>query len=164
MTDGPAPVARPPAAMLRDPGHCLALGAGSGLAARAPGTWGSLVGLVLFVPLAGLATPVQLGLVALLFVAGVPICARTARALGVHDHGAIVLDEVVGVMLTLSFCFVDSLWWLLAFVAFRFFDIVKPWPIRAVDRRVGGGLGIMLDDVLAAVYAIGVIKVFEYFS
>ena len=99
-----------------------------------------------------------------MFLGGVPICARTALALGEHDHGAIVWDEVVGVMLTLSFCSMGILWWVAGFAAFRGFDIAKPWPIRWFDREVGGGLGIMLDDVLAAIYAIGVLKLIEYFS
>jgi len=97
-------------------------------------------------------------------LAGVPLCERTAAALGEHDHGAIVLDEVVGYLVTVSFCSSGVPGLLVGFCAFRFFDIVKPWPIRLVDRRVGGGLGIMLDDLLAAVYALLAVEIFEYFS
>ncbi len=153
-----------PPALLRDPGHCLALGLGSGLLRPAPGTWGTLVGVACYWPLAGLPPPAYLALVALLFAAGVPLCGRTARALGEHDHGAIVLDEIVGYLVTVSFCSSGPVGVLVGFLAFRFFDIVKPWPIRQADRAVGGGFGIMLDDLLAAGYALCVLEIFEYLS
>ncbi|MEQ8230751.1 MAG: phosphatidylglycerophosphatase A [Gammaproteobacteria bacterium] len=151
-------------ALLRDPGHCLALGLGSGLLRPAPGTWGTLVGVLCYWPLAGAPFAVYGAVVMFLFVVGVPLCARTARALGTHDHGGIVLDEIVGYLATVTFCSSGVIGALAGFVAFRFFDIVKPWPIRLVDRRVGGGLGIMLDDLLAAIYACIVLELFEYLS
>ena len=87
------------------------------------------------------------------FVLGVYWCDRSSKALGVHDHGGIVWDEMVGYWLTMFLAPVGWLWWVLGFVLFRIFDILKPWPINWLDRRVHGGLGIMVDDILAAVYA-----------
>ena len=99
------------------------------------------------------------------FYANKPLeLARTAAALGSHDHGAIVIDEIVGMLLTVSFCSSGPIGVLVGFCAFRFFDIVKPWPIRLADARLGGGLGIMFDDLLAAGYALAVLEIFEYFS
>lgn len=155
---------RPTVAMLRDPGHFVALGAGSGLSPWAPGTCGTLLGVALYWPLQSLPLTAYLALVAALFVIGIPLSARTARALGAHDHGAIVIDEIVGLLLTVSFCSSGPIGVLIGFCAFRFFDIVKPWPIGLADSRLGGGFGIMLDDLLAAVYAVMVLETFEYFS
>lgn len=87
-------------------------------------------------------------------VGGVYLCGFTARALGVHDHSGIVWDEIVGYFVTM-FAAPEGWQWVLAgFVLFRFFDIVKPWPIHWLDRRVGGGLGIMLDDIVAGLFAL----------
>lgn len=139
--------------MLRDPGHLLALGLGSGLAPMAPGTFGSALGLLLAVPLARLgAGPFAVATLALV-VLSIPLCGRLSRALGVHDHGAIVLDEFAGVWLNLliAVLLAGFSWPVLAasFFWFRVFDIAKPWPIRLVDRRLKGGFGIVLDDLLA---------------
>lgn len=155
---------RPDARWLRDPGHFLALGAGSGLAPFAPGTFGSLVGVGVFLALAPLGTLACVGAALLMILVGVPLCGRTARALGVHDHPAIVWDEVTGVVLTLV-C--GSGGWIsvgLGFLLFRIFDIWKPWPVRWADGRVGGGIGVMLDDLLAAVYSALGLVLFEYIS
>lgn len=133
--------------------HFLAFGFGTGLARKAPGTWGTLAGLV-FVPLLQLISlPLALAVIAAASVFGVWLCGKVADDLGVHDHGGIVWDEIVGIWITLVLLPAHWGWWLTGFVAFRFFDILKPWPIRALDRRLGGGLGIMLDDILAGVCA-----------
>ena len=150
--------------MLRDPGHFLALGAGTGLAPVAPGTCGSLVGVALYLPLSHLPLAGYLGVVLLMFYIGVPLCNRTAIALKDPDPGAVVWDEVVGYLLAVSFCSSGVSGIIAGFVAFRFFDILKPWPARLVERAVGGGLGIMLDDAVAAGYAITALEVFEYLS
>lgn len=146
---------------LKDPIGFLAFGLGSGLSPRAPGTAGTALGLLLALPLAGLPTGAAAALVALAFLVGVPICSHASRALGVHDHGGIVWDEFVGLWLVLLFVPATPAGWLAAFVAFRVFDIAKPWPIGWLDRRVAGGLGIMVDDVVAGVYAIGAITLAE---
>ena len=139
--------------VLRDPAHLLAFGLGSGLLPVAPGTWASLFTAVAYYFLPPVALPAYLAGVAALGVLGVWVSGVSARRLGVHDHGGIVIDEVVGMLLTLSVVGRDPLWIVVAFLCFRIADIWKPWPIRDVDHRLSGGLGIMLDDVLAAVYA-----------
>ena len=139
--------------LLRQPVHLLALGFGSGLTPKAPGTAGTMVAmpaawLLLAWPLAA-----KLALIAVLFGAGVWICGESARRLGVHDHPAIVWDEIVGLLATCVLLPADPRWLPVAFVLFRFFDIAKPWPIRDLDHRLGGGIGIMLDDIVAAAFA-----------
>lgn len=134
---------------LLDPGHCLALGFGAGLAPRAPGTFGTLAGLPLALALLWLPWPWQAVCLAGLFLLGVWVCGRTARALGVPDHGAIVWDEIVGIGIALAGLPLDWRLALAGFLLFRLLDILKPWPIGWLDRRVHGGFGIMLDDALA---------------
>lgn len=156
MKAAPPPIS---AVLLRDPGHLLALGFGSGLAPRAPGTFGTLAAIPVYLLCAPLPPALYLLMVAAAFALGVYLCGRTARALGVHDHPGIVWDEVVGYLLTMAFAPPGWPWIVLGFVCFRLFDIWKPWPIRAFDRSVHGGLGIMLDDVLAGAAAAGVMFV-----
>lgn len=155
MTTSPDPGAtvRPGPRHLRDPVHLLALGFGTGLAPVAPGTAGSLVGLGFSLALAPLGFAWQLAAAIVAVVAGVWICGESARRLGVHDHPAIVWDEVAGQMIAMLAA--PAAWWgaPLAFVLFRVFDIAKPWPIREIDHGMRGGLGIILDDVLAGVFA-----------
>jgi phosphatidylglycerophosphatase A len=156
MTTSPEPgkaVLRPTIRHLADPVHCLALGFGAGLVPFAPGTFGSLVGLVFALAIAPLGFAWLLVATLAAIVAGLWICGESARRLGVHDHPAIVWDEVAGMMVTMLA--VPDAWWgaPLAFALFRLFDIAKPWPIREVDHGLGGGAGIMLDDVLAGLFA-----------
>tara|TARA_R110000782_G_scaffold80534_3_gene159345 strand:- start:1235 stop:1723 length:489 start_codon:yes stop_codon:yes gene_type:complete len=139
--------------VMRDPVHILAFGFGTGLAPFAPGTFGSLPGVLLFWLVLPFGLYVQLAVAAVIILAGVFICGESARRIGVHDHGGIVWDEIAGMYLTLFIAPVSVLGWVLAFVLFRVMDIVKPWPIRDLDHRLGGGLGIMLDDLAAALYA-----------
>lgn len=143
------------ASLLKNPIHALSLGFGTGLAPKAPGTFGTLIGVALYWLLCSLQLSLALyiAVTVLCFVIGVWICGYTAKALGVHDHPAIVWDEVVGYLITMTFAPSDWYWILAGFVLFRLFDIWKPWPIRVIDRGVHGGFGIMLDDVLAGVYA-----------
>ena len=133
--------------------HFLAFGFGTGLAKKAPGTWGTLAGLAVMPLLYWLPLPLALLLIVLASIFGVWLCGRVAEDLGVPDHGGIVWDEMVGIWLTLILLPNSLLWWVLGFVLFRILDIVKPWPISWLDRRVAGGLGIMLDDMLAGVIA-----------
>lgn len=140
--------------LMSHPAHFCALGFGSGLAKKAPGTFGTLAGLPLFWLIADLGAYTQLAIITALFVAGIYFCGKTGKALGVSDHGSIVWDEIVAIMLVLTVTPYHWQWWLVAFVLFRLFDIWKPVPIRQCDAKVKGGLGVMLDDVLAAVYAI----------
>ena len=156
MTTSPEPgkaVLRPTLRHLADPVHFLALGFGTGLAPVAPGTFGSLVGLLFALAIAPFGFAWLLVATIAAVLAGIWICGESARRLGVHDHPAIVWDEVAGMMITMLA--VPDAWWgaPLAFVLFRLFDIAKPWPIREVDHGLGGGAGIMLDDVLAGMFA-----------
>jgi phosphatidylglycerophosphatase A len=138
--------------VIRDPVHWPAFGFGTGLMPFAPGTWGSLPGVLLWWVLP--KDPLlQAAVAAGGFLIGIWLCGESARRIGVHDHGGIVWDEIVGMFLTLMVAPPDPWWALVAFVLFRVADIWKPWPIRDLDHRLGGGLGIMLDDVIAALYA-----------
>ncbi|MGD8930540.1 MAG: phosphatidylglycerophosphatase A [Lysobacterales bacterium] len=138
---------------LRSVSGFLALGFGSGLSPAAPGTAGTLAAVPLAALLVQLPPLLFWPVLAALFLIGVYVCGHTSRRLGRHDPGSIVWDEMVGYWLVVAFVPMHWAWWLAAFLLFRFFDIVKPWPIRWLDRRVGGGFGIMLDDVVAGVFA-----------
>lgn len=144
--------------LLRQPQQFLALGFGSGLAAKAPGTFGTLAAIPLYLLIALLPLWGQILVIVLSFGLGIYLCQVTADAFGVHDHPAIVWDEFVGLWITMLALPVLKqpvtwYWVLTGFVLFRFFDIVKPWPIRWVDTHVHGGFGIMLDDALAAIFS-----------
>lgn len=145
--------------LLRDPVCLLAFGFGSGLAPKAPGTFGTLPAF----PVAWLlaACGIEGGTLALmcipLFLAGIFICSHAERVLGVSDYGGIVWDEIVAMLLVLAFTPDGWAWQVAAFAAFRLFDAVKPWPIKWFDRRVHGGFGIMLDDLIAALFALAVL-------
>jgi phosphatidylglycerophosphatase A len=143
-----------------NPIHLLAYGFGSGLSPKAPGTVGTLVGVVVYLLLQPVPYWVYWLVTLVLFVAGIFICGYSAKILGVEDPGAVNWDEVVGFLFTMAFAPHAWPWVILGFVLFRFFDILKPWPIRWFDRNLHGGLGIMLDDVLAAIpAAIGIYMV-----
>jgi len=139
--------------VLTDPVHFLAFGFGTGLAPFAPGTFGSIPGVILFWLTMEFGLYVQLAVAAALVISGIWICGESARRIGVHDHGGIVWDEIAGMYITLIVAPLNVTGWILAFALFRVMDIVKPWPIRDLDHRIGGGVGIMLDDLVAALYA-----------
>ena len=139
--------------MVRDPVHLLAFGFGSGLLPKAPGTFGSLPGLLLAWLTLPLALEWKLAVAMGLILSGIWICGESARRLGIHDHPGIVWDEITGMYLTLLVVAPQIELWALAFGLFRLFDIWKPWPIRDLDHRLAGGAGIMLDDLVAALYA-----------
>jgi len=133
----------------------LAFGFGVGKLPKAPGTFGTLVGVGLYLILQafGLSTIEYAGLVSLLFALGIWLCHEAEKILDVPDHPGIVWDEIVGYLMTMFLAPTGWLWVIVGFVLFRLFDIWKPYPIGLVDRQVKGGLGTMLDDALAAVYA-----------
>jgi phosphatidylglycerophosphatase A len=139
--------------LIRKPAHWLAFGFGAGLAPKAPGTFGTLVAIPFYLLLQPLSLEIYLLVVALAFALGIYLCGTTAKDLNHHDHSGIVWDEMVGYWLTMVLVPVHWLWIVIGFLLFRFFDIVKPWPIRWFDRRVHGGFGIMLDDIIAAIFA-----------
>ena len=144
--------------LIAHPAHFFALGFGSGLAPKAPGTFGTLVGLPLFWLISGYAFNVQLIIIAALFIIGIYFCDKTGKSLGVSDHGSIVWDEIVAIMLVLAFTPKNWFWWYVAFLLFRLFDIWKPFPIKQFDAKLKNGFGVMFDDLLAAIYAIAAIK------
>jgi phosphatidylglycerophosphatase A len=137
----------------RNPIHFIAFGFGSGTMRWAPGTFGTLAAIPIYGLIMDLPPWLYALLTLLLIVAAVPICHYVAKDLGVHDYPGIVLDEIVGYLLTMLWVPIGWFWVILGFVLFRVFDIWKPWPIHWVDQRVKGGLGIVLDDLIAAVYA-----------
>lgn len=153
MSTPPAP--RPD---LRNPVHLLAFGFGAGLSPVAPGTAGTLLGVLIYLALLRIPLPYYLGACGLLFLAGVWICDKTSRDLRVHDHGGIVFDEIVGFLVAVIALPPAWPWIVVGFVLFRALDIVKPWPIGWFDRRVRGGLGIMLDDLLAGLAAFALLQ------
>jgi phosphatidylglycerophosphatase A len=147
--------------VLGSPSGFLAFGLGAGLSPVAPGTMGTLVAVPFVFALKSLDAPVFWSMLLLLFLLGVWWCGQVSRRLGVHDHGGIVWDEMVGYWLSVAFVPLQWHWLLAAFVLFRFFDIVKPWPIRQLDRKVSGGFGIMLDDVVAALFTVVILAVVQ---
>lgn len=136
------------------PAHVIAFGFGAGLAPFAPGTAGTALGWALGWALGGLHAGLVLFTAIIFFVIGLWACDVTGRHLGVADHGAMVWDEVAAFMLVLAIVPRELAWQAAAFVAFRFFDIVKPPPIRHFERRYSGGFGVMFDDLVAAAYAL----------
>ena len=141
-----------------DPRYCLAFGFGSGLVPVAPGTAGTVVGVLLYLPLSLLQPPAYATAVSAVFIVGVFLCDRVAGQLNQRDPSGIVLDEIVGIWIAL-FVLPPGWYWLLAgFLVFRVFDILKPWPVGLLDRRLQGGLGIMVDDVAAGLYTLLLIQ------
>jgi len=137
------------------PAHFLALGLGAGLAPVAPGTFGTLVAWPLFWLLQRRVEPLAfLAIVGVLYILGVGICGSTGRDLGVEDHKAIVWDEIVAFLLVLFFTPRALAWQCIAFALFRFFDAVKPGPIRYIESRFRGGFGVMVDDLAAAFFTL----------
>jgi phosphatidylglycerophosphatase A len=133
----------------------VSLGLGSGLVRPAPGTAGTLLALPIFWFVhPRVADATFLGMIAVLFLVGIWACGRTGRTLGVPDHSGMVLDEIVAFLLVLFMLPATPAWQAVGFLLFRLFDIYKPPPIRQLDRSLKGGLGVMLDDLVAAFYAL----------
>ena len=149
--------------LCQHPAYLLAFGFGSGLSKWAPGTMGSLMAILLYRLLALLLPPSLIFILAIgLFFVGGWAAEKTSRALEVKDYSGIVIDEIVAMWLVLSIAPQTWLGVVVAFILFRFFDIVKPWPIRWFDRHISGGLGVMIDDVIAAVFVIMILLIWKY--
>jgi len=148
---------------LKNPVNFFALGFGSGLSKYAPGTMGTLVAVPLYLLLQPLSLIVYVSVAIAVTLIGIWICDRSANTLGVHDHPGIVWDEIAGYLITMIAAPTGWQWVVLGFVLFRLFDIWKPWPIKVIDRQVEGGFGIMLDDVVAALFAWGVLQLIVLF-
>ncbi len=144
---------------VRNPLHWLAVGFGSGLSPKAPGTFGSLAAIPFYyLFLQWFSLPAYLVILVVAFFLGVWACRSAANAIGEHDHGAIVWDEFIGMWIACIALPSGIVWMLFAFIAFRFFDILKPWPIRWFDENLSGGFGIMMDDVIAGIAALGIVQ------
>lgn len=139
---------------MKNPVHLLAFGLGSGLSPKAPGTMGTLAAIPFFLLMQDLPATYYILVLLVSSILGVYLCGRTADDLQVHDHPGIVWDEFVGYWLTMFMAPSGWLWVVIGFVLFRIFDILKPWPISWLDKRVAGGFGIMVDDLLAGVFAL----------
>jgi phosphatidylglycerophosphatase A len=137
--------------VFRDPRYFIAFGFGSGLLPYVPGTWGTLAAIPLYLLLAPLSPLLYIIIVLAFFLLGVWLSDLVTRELGIPDYSGIVWDEVVGYLLTMFYAPRGILWVVLGFILFRIFDIVKPYPISLVDKHMKNGLGVMLDDVLAAI-------------
>lgn len=160
------PKARPHtfSSLIKKPTHFLAFGLGSGLITPAPGTWGTVAGTLLILPFWSwfIAHPITAWtFIFITFLIGCWICEVTGKAIGIHDFGGIVWDEFVGVwivMFAMPATLIEQYGYLLcalfAFILFRIFDIIKPPPIKQIDAHAPGGFGVMIDDVLAAIFAI----------
>ena len=149
--------------VLSSPVHFLAFGFGSGLAPFAPGTFGTLAAIPLYLLMQGLSLPIYLVITAIVCIVGVWICGKSSEKLGVHDHSGIVWDEFAGYFVTMIAAPIGWLWVIIGFALFRLFDIWKPWPISVLDKQVHGGLGIMVDDILAGVFALVCLQALAYF-
>ncbi|AOE50654.1 phosphatidylglycerophosphatase A family protein [Kangiella sediminilitoris] len=145
--------------VLTNPLNFLSFGFGSGLLPKAPGTWGTLIAIPVWYLLSALSLPYYLMAAALLSIVGVGLCHYTAKKLGVHDHPGIVWDEICGYLVTMIAVPVSWQWALAGFVLFRVFDILKPWPIKWLDKKVHGGFGIMVDDLLAGGFALAILHI-----
>ena len=149
---------------LKNPVHLLAFGLGSGCAPKAPGTFGTLAAIPFWwlflqdVPLLP-----YIGVLIAAFAFGVYLCQKTSDDLNVHDHGGIVWDEWIGLWITYLMLPTGIEWIIIGFIFFRFFDIIKPWPIKWLDQKVDGGFGIMIDDVLAGIFALACVQGLAYF-
>jgi phosphatidylglycerophosphatase A len=159
-TKQPAPLTKED--LLRSPASFLALGFGTGLARIAPGTFGTLPGVLICALLAVVPASAYVVLTVVIAVVGVWICDRASAELGVHDHGGIVWDEIAGYLVTMIAIPVGLITLVAGFVLFRLFDIWKPWPISWLDKHVDGGAGIMVDDVVAGLLACGVLHLLLY--
>ena len=150
-------------ALLATPAGWIACGLGSGLAPVAQGTFGSLAAILPWLLLREVSLPMNLVIIVLGFALGVWACGMAGRALGVDDHRALVWDEFVGLWIALLPALLAP-WWavVIGFALFRLFDVWKPWPIRVLDRRLKGGLGVMVDDVVAGVFAAVVLGVVRH--
>ncbi len=150
--------------VLTSPVNFLAFGFASGLAPFAPGTFGTLAAIPLYVLMQDLSLPVYLFVVLLITLSGIWICDKASKSLGVHDHPGIVWDEFAGYFVTMIAAPSGLPWIVAGFLLFRLFDIWKPWPISWLDKKVQGGLGIMVDDIVAGIFALIMLQLLYYLN
>lgn len=151
-----------PVSYLKNPIHAIALGFGSGLMPKAPGTFGTLAAIPVYFLIQDFSLWFYVLITVAVSIVGIWICNYTSQALNVHDHPGIVIDEIAGYLITMIAAPVSFMWLIIGFVLFRFFDIIKPWPISWLDKKVTGGFGIMLDDIVAGVFALIIMQLLIY--
>ncbi len=147
-----------------NPVHFLAFGFGSGLAPKAPGTFGTLMAIPLYWLMQSQPLTLYLAIVLVVCVTGVWICDKSSEWLGVHDHSGIVWDEFAGFFITMIAAPQGWVWILVGFLLFRLFDVLKPWPISILDKKMKGGLGIMIDDIVAGIFALICLQLIHHFG
>jgi len=152
-----------PVSYLKNPLHFLSLGFGSGLMPKAPGTFGTIAAIPVYILMSELSLALFIAVTLLITFVGIFLAEYTSKALGVHDHSGIVIDEIAGYLITMIAVPFDWVWIIVGFILFRIFDILKPWPISWLDKRVQGGFGIMVDDVLAGIFALACLHLIIYF-
>lgn len=162
MTISPNNAVQPSWRWLWNPRHCLSFGLGCGLSPVAPGTVGTLFGVALYFLLSQFSIGIYLTVLVLLILLGFISATYTNRLLGRHDHNAIVIDEIAGILVACIYLPDALIWLIFAFMLFRAFDILKPWPIDLIDRHVDGGIGVMSDDLLAGIYTLVCIQATAY--
>ena len=144
--------------------HWLAFGFGSGCSPWAPGTFGTLAAIPIYLLLQAASLWMYLLITTLMFLIGIWLCRETTKKLGVHDHSGIVWDEIVGYLVTMIAAPQGWLWIVTGFVLFRIFDILKPWPISIADKKIHGGFGIMIDDIIAGIFAFATLQLILHFN
>lgn len=150
--------------VLSNPVHFLAFGFGSGLAPFAPGTFGTLMAIPLYWLMQFQSLAVYLSIVLVVCIVGIWICDKSSEMLGVHDHSGIVWDEFAGFFITMIAAPKGWLWILIGFLLFRLFDVLKPWPISILDKKMQGGLGIMIDDIVAGIFALVCLQLINHYG
>ncbi len=149
--------------IIKNPVHFLAFGLGLGFLPYMPGTFGTLLGVLIYC-LNNYYFSISPSIILIIsFIMGIYICGRTAKDINHHDHPGIVFDEVVGYFVTMLYIKFNTLNVVLGFILFRIFDIVKPWPINYIDKKVSGGFGIIIDDILAGIYANLVLRLILFY-
>lgn len=148
---------------LTNPLHFAAVGFGSGLPNKAPGTFGTIAAIPLYYLLSFLSIESYIVMLIVTSLLGFWFCHVTSRDMGVHDHKAIVWDEFVGYWITMIAVPFSWQWALVGFLLFRFFDILKPWPISWLDKKMEGGFGIMIDDIVAGIFSAVILQVLIHF-
>ncbi len=164
MTDKTSKITDLNKKVLSNPIHFLAFGFGSGLAPFAPGTFGTLMAIPLYLLMQSMSLPLYLVIVAIVSIVGIWICGKSSEMLGAHDHSGIVWDEFAGYFITMIAAPAGWVWILVGFALFRLFDIWKPWPISILDKQVDGGFGIMIDDIVAGFFALICLQLSYYLS
>ena len=151
-----------PASVWQKPTHFIAFGFGSGALPYAPGTFGTLMAIPFYLAFQTLPTSAYFWIVVAITIGSMWLCDRVSKEIGVHDHQGMCLDEIVGYLVTMIHAPHGFLWIVTGFILFRIFDIWKPWPIQLVDDKVHGGIGIILDDVLAGIYSFIIIQILSW--